>query len=431
MSLLTAEEQEEKLYSRLSKSAIRNNYQQIRNFSSILTETLEPEDMVVQPMTNASPTKWHLAHTSWFFETFVLGKFLDDFESMHPQYAYLFNSYYLRTGVPFTRSRRGMVTRPTVKEVFEYRAYVDEQIAAFIEQADEETWQKAAPVIEIGINHEQQHQELILTDIKYTLAQNPLLPVFREAEMQYSNDVPELEWVSFGEGITEIGSKGNEFTYDNEHPRHKTFVQNFELANRLITNREYLEFMEDGGYERVELWLEEGWSKIKQEKWQSPLYWFKRDGEWWNYTLSGARKVNPAEPVTHVSYFEADAFARWMDARLPTEQEWEHASKDMNIGGNFVEDRHFHPVPVSGSPVKTIRQLFGDVWEWTLSSYAPYPGYKPLPGALGEYNGKFMANQYVLRGGSCATSKTHIRNTYRNFFHTDARWQFSGIRLAR
>lgn len=415
---------------RFTRDHILETYNKVRAFTHHLVEPLETEDFVIQPMENTSPTKWHLAHTSWFFETFVLEKFQPGFKSLHPQYAYFFNSYYLQTGVPFSRANRGLLSRPTVKEVFEYRSYVDEQVALFIESCNEELWKEAAQVMEIGINHEQQHQELILTDLKYLLAQNPLLPIYKDQVIAEFKPVYPINWIKFEEGIVEIGSKGSEFTYDNEHPRHRAFVQDYELADRLITNQEYLEFMNDGGYKRSELWLDEGWSKVNSEEWNSPLYWFKREEEWFNFTLSGARPIESNEPVTHISYFEADAFARWKDCRLPTEQEWEHASKNIEVKGNFVDDDTFHPIPKKGEG-SALKQMYGDAWEWTQSSYSPYPGYKPLPGALGEYNGKFMANQYVLRGGSCATSKSHIRKTYRNFFHTDARWQFTGIRLAK
>lgn len=421
---------EQTIQDRLSRETVLKQFRKVRNFTHYLVEPLETEDLVIQAMESASPAKWHLAHTSWFFETFVLGKFVPDFESLHPQYAYFFNSYYLQTGVPFKRAKRGTLSRPTVKEVFEYRAYVDEQMKQFIQQADEKTWKEAAFVVEIGNHHEQQHQELILTDMKFLLAQNPLLPEYRKLDRPESKTPDPLNWTSFKEGIVEIGHSGDEFTYDNEHPRHKTFVQNFDLADRLITNAEYLEFMEAGGYQNSPYWLDEGWAAVQKEEWNAPLYWFKREDEWWYFTLGGARKVDPYEPVTHVSYFEADAFARWKGYRLPTEQEWEHACANRQVAGNFVDDGVFHPVPAENGS-EGLKQMFGDVWEWTSSSYAPYPGYNPLPGALGEYNGKFMVNQYVLRGGSCATSRSHIRKTYRNFFHTDARWQFSGIRLAR
>lgn len=419
-----------KVHKRLSKEHVLGQFRRVRAFSNYLVEPLEIEDFVIQPMENASPMKWHLAHTSWFFETFVLGRFLPDFESLHPQYAYFFNSYYLQTGVPFSRASRGMLSRPTVKDVFEYRAYVNEQMEAFIENASDELWEQAAFVVEIGNHHEQQHQELILTDLKYLFAQNPLLPVYREKEIEEVSGVPVLNWVSFSEGIVEVGSAGNEFTYDNEHPRHRTLVQDFELADRLITVGEYLEFMNAGGYEESKYWLDEGWSAVKREEWKAPLYWFKQNNEWTQFALTGTRPLNINEPVTHISYFEADAFARWKGVRLPTEQEWEFASEGLEVEGNFVDEDHFHPTSLKENSTG-LKQMFGDVWEWTMSSYSPYPNYKPLPGALGEYNGKFMANQYVLRGGSCATSKSHIRRTYRNFFHATARWQFSGIRLAR
>lgn len=415
---------------RFSRENMEHEFLKVRAFTHKIVEPLETEDFVIQPMENTSPAKWHLAHTSWFFETFVLEKYQTDFESLHPQYAYFFNSYYLQTGVPFSRADRGLLSRPTVKEVFEYRKYVNEKVVDFINNCDQEIWEKASRVVEIGINHEQQHQELILTDIKYLLAQNPLLPVYKEREILNGKPAAELTWISFEECVAEIGNKGTEFTYDNEHPVHRTFIQNFELADRLVSNKEFLEFMNDGGYERSELWLDEGWSKVKAEEWMAPLYWFKRKDLWFNFTLSGARKVALDEPVTHISYYEADAFARWAGCRLPTEQEWEYACGNREIEGNFVDGNTFHPKAIKDTE-KGLKQMFGDVWEWTQSSYSPYPGYKPLPGALGEYNGKFMANQYVLRGGSCATSLSHIRKTYRNFFHADARWQFSGIRLAK
>lgn len=415
---------------RFLRENVELQYLKVRSFTNKIVEPLETEDFVIQPMENTSPAKWHLAHTSWFFETFVLEKYQPGFESLHPQYAYFFNSYYLQTGVPFSRANRGLLSRPTVKEVFKYREYVNDKVVDFIQNCDDKTWEEASKVVEIGINHEQQHQELILTDIKYLLAQNPLLPVYKERETPDSETLGELEWITFEECIVEIGNKGDEFTYDNEHPVHRTLIQDFELADRLITNQEFLEFMNDDGYGRSELWLDEGWSKVKSEEWNAPLYWFTRNGSWFNYTLSGAREVALNEPVTHISYYEADAFARWKECRLPTEQEWEYACGDREITGNFVDRNTFHPLALKNYE-SGLKQMYGDVWEWTQSSYSPYPGYEPLPGALGEYNGKFMANQYVLRGGSCATSNSHIRKTYRNFFHADARWQFSGIRLAK
>ncbi|MGD8749506.1 MAG: ergothioneine biosynthesis protein EgtB, partial [Balneolaceae bacterium] len=409
---------------------LSQRFKEIRNFSEYLAEPLEVEDYVIQAMENTSPTKWHLAHVSWFYETFVLKEADTGYESLHPQYSYIFNSYYLQTGEPHTRSKRGLLSRPTVKQVYEYRKYVNERVLAFIEQATEEQLAKFGPVIEIGNHHEQQHQELMLTDFKYMFAQNPLAPAYRELDLLEGNPPEELNWIAFDEGIYEIGNEGDEYTYDNEHPKHRKFLESFALSDRLITNREFMEFMEDGGYRGSELWLDDGWATVNEKGWDSPLYWRKHEGEWYYYTLGGRKKVNPHEPVTHVSYYEADAFARWAGARLPYEAEWEVAAGDKPYEGNFVEQEHFHPKPVQESG-EGLKQMYGDVWEWTQSAYEPYPGYKPLPGALGEYNGKFMCSQYVLRGGSCATSETHIRKTYRNFFYPDARWQFNGIRLAR
>ncbi len=417
---------------RHSPETLINRFNTIRNFSNYLVEPLETEDFVVQAMENTSPAKWHLAHVSWFYETFVLEKAINDYESLHPQYSYIFNSYYLQTGEPHTRSKRGLLSRPTVREVFEYRDYVNKEIISFLEDAGEEELDEFGPVIEIGNHHEQQHQELLLTDLKYMFAQNPLYPGYRDLDLTAGQSPGVLNWYQFDEGIYEIGSDGREYTYDNEQPRHRRFLESFELGDRLITNGEYIQFMEDGGYERSELWLDDGWSIVNKRNWNSPLYWMQKDNEWYYYTLGGFRKVNPHEPVTHVSYYEADAFARWAGARLPGEAEWEVAAGDQPGEGNFVEKKYFHPQPLrKNQNGLKLKQMFGDVWEWTKSSYEPYPGYKPLPGALGEYNGKFMVSQYVLRGGSCATSETHIRKTYRNFFYPDARWQFNGIRLAR
>jgi len=416
---------------KLTPAYLKNNYNRIRSFTEELTAPLETEDYVIQAMENVSPAKWHLAHTSWFFETFVLEKAYDNYESLHPQYHHLFNSYYLQTGQPFTRQHRGLITRPTVKQTYEYRRYVDEQMANVFSDITGDQFRELAPIIEIGINHEQQHQELLVTDIKYNLAQNPLGPVYKEAPVaQNGAQIPQLNWVSIDEGVYEIGYRGEGFSYDNEHPRHKRYIHGFEMADRLITNKEYIAFIEDGGYQKSDLWLSDGYAAIKEKRWQAPLYWTLRDGIWHQFTLAGIRPVEPNEPVTHVSYYEADAFARWYGARLPGEGEWEVAAENAEIDGNFVEKRAFHPAPLSHYD-NSIKQLFGDTWEWTKSAYDPYPGYEPLPGALGEYNGKFMSSQYVLRGGSCATSQTHIRPTYRNFFYPDARWQFSGIRLAR
>jgi len=418
-----------------SQESIVEFYKAVREFSHTLAEPLEIEDYVVQSMPDVSPTKWHLAHTSWFFETFVLSKALHNYKSPNPQYAYLFNSYYVQAGERHLRPKRGLISRPTVEETYSYRNHVDESMLQFMENAGDKEWQELASVIEIGIHHEQQHQELIVTDIKHVLSENPLHPEYLSKKKNSSkapNGFEELKWVDFDGGIYNIGNQGSGFGYDNEYPNHKVYLNPYKLGSRLITNAEYIEFIEDGGYKTPEIWLSEGWAAVETNKWEAPLYWQKQRGKWMQFTLTGLREVEPDEPVTHVSYFEADAFARWAGSRLPTEAEWEVAASNLTIEGNFVDNLNFHPVSMknnaNGHP---LQQMFGDVWEWTQSSYSAYPGYKALPGALGEYNGKFMCNQMVLRGGSCATSKSHIRKTYRNFFPTNARWQFMGIRLSK
>jgi ergothioneine biosynthesis protein EgtB len=416
-------------------------FHQIRNFTTALCTNLEPEDCVVQSMPDVSPTKWHLAHTTWFFETFILKKGMAGYRAEIPEYAFLFNSYYNAAGAMHRRDLRGLISRPTVREAQRYRSSVDSHINNLLSSADEKLLKELEPILILGMHHEQQHQELLLTDIKHVFAQNPLYPVFRDRKIDNDPaDTAPICFVDFEEEIVEIGHHGREFAYDNEGPRHRVLVPAFSLASRPVTNREYIAFIEDDGYERPEFWLSLGWMTVNDQGWEAPLYWTKRDGKWWNFTLSGFRPVEENEPVTHISYFEADAFANWAGERLPTEFEWERAAFDCLIEGNFVEDETFHPQPATqqaGSlSTKTgkmpiLLQVFGDVWEWTRSAYAPYPGFHAAPGAIGEYNGKFMCNQYVLRGGSCATSRTHIRRTYRNFFQPEKRWQFTGIRLAR
>ena len=407
-------------------------YQKVRRFSEQLCEPLVTEDYVIQSMPDVSPTKWHLAHVSWFFETFLLSPALPDYQSLHPQYAYLFNSYYNTLGERHCRPKRGLISRPTVKETYEYRRYVDEHVLDLLEKIDERQLAELAPIMILGLNHEQQHQELMVTDIKHVLSCNPLSPTYRARTPTGASNITPLEWVSFPEGLYWIGHEGSGFAFDNEGPRHRQFVQSFQLASRLVTNGEYLEFMEDGGYDNPLLWLSEGWATVRAEEWQAPLYWEQRDGRWWMMTLSGLREVDKAEPVCHVSYFEADAYARWAEARLPTEAEWEVAAQEAPVEGNFVESGLYHPAPLNASTTDgKLAQMYGDVWQWTQSSYAPYPNFRPGAGAIGGYNGKFMCNQYVLRGGSCATSLSHIRSTYRNFFPANAQWQFMGIRLAK
>jgi ergothioneine biosynthesis protein EgtB len=391
-------------------------------------------------MPDVSPTKWHLAHTTWFFETFILKKFLTGYRAEIPEYGYLFNSYYNAAGDMHRRDLRGLISRPTVQETQRYRASIDSHIDDLLSNADENLLDEIESIVVLGIHHEQQHQELLVTDIKHVFAQNPLYPVFRPDRVRPAGapKTVRIEFVHFEEMLVAIGHDGHGFAYDNEGPRHRALVPAFSLASRPVTNGEYIEFIEDGGYTRPELWLSLGWMTVNEHGFKSPLYWTKRDGAWWHFTLSGFRLVDESEPVTHVSYFEADAYANWADARLPTEFEWERAALDRPIEGNFVEDELFHPTALasaiaakSGAKDRWLQQMFGDVWEWTRSAYSPYPGYRAAAGALGEYNGKFMCNQYVLRGGSCATSRTHIRTTYRNFFQPEKRWQFTGIRLAR
>ena len=357
---------------------------------------------------------------------------MPDYRPEVPEYAYLFNSYYNAAGDMHRRDLRGLISRPTVEETRRYRSSIDSHIDNLLSDADEKLLDEIEPIVILGIHHEQQHQELLVTDIKHVFAQNPLHPVFRERKIDIVSAKPApLSFVEFDEAIVEIGHNGNEFSYDNEGPRHRALVLPFSLATRPITNGEYIAFIEDNGYARSEFWLSLGWTTVNEQRWQAPLYWEKRDGAWWNFTLSGFRPVDESEPVTHVSYFEADAFANWSKARLPTEFEWERAATNLPMNGNFVESERFHPQASNAAQDRQLMQMFGDVWEWTRSSYSPYPGYRAAPGALGEYNGKFMCNQYVLRGGSCATSRTHIRRTYRNFFQPEKRWQFNGIRLAR
>jgi ergothioneine biosynthesis protein EgtB len=416
---------------------LRDRFHQIRKFTNALCADLEPEDCVVQSMPDVSPTKWHLAHTTWFFETFILKKFAPGYRAEIPEYAYLFNSYYNAAGDMHRRDLRGLISRPTLSQAQRYRASIDSHINELLSNPDESLLDEIEPILVLGFHHEQQHQELLITDIKHVLAQNPLYPVFRagrDGALRRPDAAARrpYQFIEFEQTTAEIGHDGRGFAYDNEGPRHEALVLAFALASRPVTNGEYIAFIEDNGYSRPEFWLSLGWMTVNEQRWDAPLYWTKRDGAWWNFTLSGLRRVDQSEPVTHVSYFEADAYANWAGARLPTEFEWERAALNCPIEGNFVETELFHPVPVSADkPGKSLQQMFGDVWEWTRSAYSPYPGYRAAPGALGEYNGKFMCNQYVLRGGSCATSRTHIRRTYRNFFQPEKRWQFTGIRLAR
>ena len=409
-----------------SLQGLREQYLSVRRCSLQLCAPLSVEDHALQAMPDASPAKWHLAHTTWFFETFLLGPHLPLYRTVNPAFRSLFNSYYNSVGERPLRGLRHVLSRPTLDEVLAYRAHVDEAMERLLAR---DLGPDVAGLVELGLNHEQQHQELILTDVKYGLAANPLRPAYREASRENaSRQAPPLRWQSFPEGVYPAGFAAEGFCFDNEAPRHNVYLQPFRIASRLVTNGEYMEFMRDNGYAKAGVWLSDGWDAVQANRWGAPLYWEQRDGGWWYYTLNGTRFVNLSEPVCHVSYYEADAFARWAGARLATEFEWEAASEICVVEGNFVESDALHPqaAPAGGA----LTQMFGDVWEWTGSAYLSYPGYKPAAGAVGEYNGKFMSGQMVLRGGSCATPQSHIRRTYRNFFPPHARWQFMGIRLA-
>ena len=399
----------------------------VRAKTKEIAQPLSAEDCQPQSMPDASPVKWHLAHTTWFFETFVL-EATAGHTPFHPDFRFLYNSYYESVGGQHPRPQRGLVTRPTLREINDYRENVEEQILDLLHSGRlDET---AHEVIEIGVHHEQQHQELILTDVKHLFARSCVEPIYNACEPPAEGPIRPLNWVAFPEGIQRIGHDGAGFAFDNEKPRHRRVVEAYSLANRLITCGEFLDFISDGGYGNPLLWLSDGWAEVCEQQWQAPLYWTRGERGWSIFTLSGRRSVAHDEPVTHLSYYEADAFARWAGARLPTEIEWELAAGGSLKEGNFLESRSFHPCAARTTGSEAT-QLFGDAWEWSQSPYSSYPGYRPAAGALGEYNGKFMANQMVLRGGSCVTPRSHIRATYRNFFPPQARWQFSGLRLAR
>jgi ergothioneine biosynthesis protein EgtB len=410
-----------------TRRSLAEHYQQVRQVSEQLCQPLVTEDYGTQSMPDVSPPKWHLAHTTWFFETLLLVPNLPGYEVFHPKFGYLFNSYYESIGERHPRPQRGLLSRPTVEEVYRYRSHVDQAMHALLtEHAGDPTLESLTL---LGIHHEQQHQELLITDIKHILALNPLRPAYRSnlPVLDAKPAARKEQWLDYPGGLYEIGYEGEDFAFDNEGPRHPVYLQDYWLASRLVTNGEYLEFIQAKGYQKPEYWLSEGWATVQAERWQAPLYWEPIDGAWWVMTLGGLRPLNEDEPICHVSFYEADAFARWAGKRLPTEAEWEVAASPVPIKGNFLESGQLHPSPAMG--LTRPDQLFGDVWEWTQSAYLPYPGFQPAPGAVAEYNGKFMCNQMVLRGGSCATSLSHIRPSYRNFFPPSTRWQFSGIRL--
>ncbi len=412
-------------------------FEHVRAHTESLAAPLSPEDQTVQSMPDVSPTKWHRAHVTWFFETFLLAEHESGFSPFQDQYWFLFNSYYESLGPRYSRPDRGLVTRPGAHEVGDYRRNVDARVRELVEGLDEGTLAKLAPVIELGFHHEQQHQELLLMDIKHVLSRNPLQPVYAGTRRAPS-EPDDLGWVEVEGGLVEVGHQGEGFSFDNELPRHRQWLEPYRLADRLVTNGEWLEFMADGGYTRAGLWLSDGWARVNAEAWRAPFYWVEHDGVWLEHTLHGTWPVDPGAPVTHVSFYEAEAYATWAGKRLPTEAEWEHAvvvdgqGDAAHAGGNLADQQAFHPAaaPAQAPPGSRLRQVYGDCWEWTASAYHPYPGFHPPEGAIGEYNGKFMSNQMVLRGGCALTPPDHARLTYRNFFPHAARWAMSGVRLA-
>lgn len=430
-------------------NSLLKRFRDVRQATMQFRAPLTPEDLMVQSCPEASPVKWHLAHTSWFFETFVLNEFVAGYQQFHPDFRWLFNSYYKSLGEMPEKKLRASFSRPSLDQILAYRSHVDSAIARMLEHSAQD---EALRRIVLGLEHEQQHLELIATDIKHALFTNPLHPAYVAAPTGFGGNsvhiAPPLDWINFSPGypgrpgIAEIGITPDpaaieSFSFDNETPRHPVYIAPFRIASRLATCAEYLAFIDENGYSRPELWLSEGWDTMRTEGWQAPLYW-QRDASksgWSIYTLHGFRPLDELSetPVCHLSFFEADAFARWSGHRLPTEFEWEFVAAQQPIEGNLLEQESLHPSPATATAKKARapQQMYGDVWEWTQSPYTGYPGYKPLPGALGEYNGKFMSSQIVLRGGSCVTPKSHIRATYRNFFSPGTRWQFSGVRLAR
>jgi len=417
--------------------ALVDRYHEVRSHTETLAAPLSPEDQTVQSMADVSPTKWHRAHVTWFFETFVLAEHEQGFAPFQDKYWFLFNSYYEAVGPRFSRPQRGVISRPGAHDVGVYRGNVDDRMRDLMATLDGGTLDKLASTIELGFHHEQQHQELLLMDIKHVLSLNPLRPAYGGTPSA-ATEPGALGWVDFDGGLVEIGHDGDGFSFDNELPRHQTWLQPYRLADRLVTNGEWLEFMADGGYRRHDLWLSDGWAKVTGEGWQAPLYWTELDGVWFEHTLHGTFPVNPGLPVSHVSHYEADAYATWAGKRLPSEAEWEHAAtldahsadgQASQIVGNLTDTETFHP-RAAGPTTGRLRQVYGDCWEWTSSAYHAYPGFHPAEGAIGEYNGKFMSNQMVLRGGCALTPPDHARATYRNFFPPASRWALSGVRLA-
>ncbi|RHW23313.1 ergothioneine biosynthesis protein EgtB [Nocardioides immobilis] len=419
-------------------TTLQSRYDEVRAYTETLAAPLSPEDQTVQSMPDVSPTKWHRAHVTWFFETFVLADNEQGFAPFQDKYWFLFNSYYEGIGPRYSRPDRGLISRPGAQDVGVYRTNVDDRMRDLLTGLDEGTLAKLAGTIELGFHHEQQHQELLLMDIKHVLSRNPLQPVYAGSRTQEVQP-DAVSWVDVEGGLVEVGHEGGGFCFDNELPRHEQWLRPFRIADRLVTNGEWLEFMTDGGYRRHELWLSDGWAKIQTEGWQAPFYWTEVDGVWFEHTLHGTWPVNPGLPVSHVSFYEAEAYATWAGKRLPSEAEWEHAARSLDVTGNLANSTSWHPEAAApagnsgttgNSGTGELRQMFGDCWEWTSSAYHPYPGFHPAAGAIGEYNGKFMSNQMVLRGGCALTPAGHARASYRNFFPHQSRWALSGVRLA-
>ena len=411
---------------------LKRRFTMLRAASADMCANLSPEDCNLQAMPETSPAKWHLAHTTWFFETFVLEPCNAGYLPVNPLYAVLFNSYYNGVGEQYPRAQRGLLSRPTLAEVYRYREAVDAAVLSLLEDAEHPDRELLHARIELGLHHEAQHQELLLTDIKYSLFQNPLFPAYREQRvpaLHTTDTVVPLRFIDCPGGEVAIGYACDGFCFDNELPQHAQLVRPFRLANRLVTNGEFLAFIAAGGYANPEYWLADGWNEVQTDKWSQPLYWGRIDGQWFEYALTGLQPLDESEPVNHISYYEAQAFASWAGKRMPTEAEWESVAQLYQPEGNFVDGNVFHPQAAQGD-ANEIMQLYGDCWEWTNSAYLAYPGYRAPAGAVGEYNGKFMSGQMVLRGGSCMSRAFHVRSSYRNFFYPRDRWQCAGIRLA-